>query len=365
METIVSSFQSFSSYVVPMVVLLGLLIFVHELGHFLVAKYFKVKVETFSLGFGPKLFKFKRGDTVYAISAIPLGGYVKMFGDDPTAEISAEDRQHSFTHKPVAQRIAVVLAGPLMNFMFAILLFMSIALIGEPTLSPVLGDIADSSPAAKAGFHSGDSVVAVNSNPVQSWEDMQHVIEHSGGQPVKFDVLREDGKKDTVQVVPKTIPNPSVMSWDHSIGEIEGLAAASRAPVIGISDPKAVAAAAGLVTGDLVTAINGIKITKWREFIREASAHAADGKLQFTVERGNFDTPQPKEPVSKEVVVPTETVKGQNGQDLLKGLGLEFPELFLAEMEKNSPAAQAGLQKGDRIISIDGQKVASFEEVCK
>src|SRR6476469_2206910 len=107
MQMISSWFQNGVETVVPLIVLLGLLIFVHELGHFLVAKYFKVRVEVFSLGFGPKLLKFKRGDTVYALSAIPLGGYVKMFGDDPTAEISADQREHPFTPKPVGHRIAV------------------------------------------------------------------------------------------------------------------------------------------------------------------------------------------------------------------------------------------------------------------
>src|SRR6476469_901160 len=122
MQMISSWFQNGVETVVPLIVLLGLLIFVHELGHFLVAKYFKVRVEVFSLGFGPKIFKFKRGETVYAISAIPLGGYVKMFGDDPTATIDDEQKQHSFLHKPVGQRIAVVLAGPIMNFLFAVLI---------------------------------------------------------------------------------------------------------------------------------------------------------------------------------------------------------------------------------------------------
>src|SRR6476661_1262932 len=106
MEAIIGYVQQGFSFIVPFIILLGLLIFVHELGHFLVAKYFKVRVEVFSLGFGPKLLKYKRGDTVYALSAIPLGGYVKMFGDDPTADVSSDQRQFSFIHKPVGQRIA-------------------------------------------------------------------------------------------------------------------------------------------------------------------------------------------------------------------------------------------------------------------
>ena len=104
--------------VVPFVVLLGILIFIHELGHFMVARWCGVRVEVFSLGFGKKIFSHKKGDTTYCISIIPLGGYVKMFGEQPGESISEEDKKHSFTQKNVLQRIAIVLAGPLMNFFF-------------------------------------------------------------------------------------------------------------------------------------------------------------------------------------------------------------------------------------------------------
>lgn len=162
MDQLFAFLQNSVAYLVPMIVLLGLLIFVHELGHFLVAKYYKVRVEVFSLGFGPKIFKFKRGDTTYAISAIPLGGYVKMFGDDPTADVPDEQKSVSFTHKPVGQRIAVVLAGPLMNFGFAVLIFAVVALIGERTLAPKLGDIDPKSDAYAAGFRSGDVIKKID-----------------------------------------------------------------------------------------------------------------------------------------------------------------------------------------------------------
>src|SRR6185437_12279818 len=99
----------------PIVILLGILIFVHELGHFLVAKFYGVRVETFSLGFGKKILSFKRGDTVYCLSLIPLGGYVKMYGDDPSAEVPVDQQPYAFLYKPVMQRVAVVLAGPVMN----------------------------------------------------------------------------------------------------------------------------------------------------------------------------------------------------------------------------------------------------------
>src|SRR5690606_13493358 len=130
-DSIIGLFQSAFSTIGPFILLLGLLIFVHELGHFLVAKWCGVKVEVFSLGFGKKLLKYTHGDTTYALSMIPLGGYVKMYGESLQAEVSDEDREKSFIHKPVGQRIAIVLAGPLMNLFFAFFLFVMIGIIGD------------------------------------------------------------------------------------------------------------------------------------------------------------------------------------------------------------------------------------------
>lgn len=368
MESIITSVQSFSSYIVPMIILLGLLIFVHELGHFLVAKYFKVRVEVFSLGFGPKIFKFKRGDTVYAISAIPLGGYVKMFGDDPTADVDSSQKAHSFTHKPVGQRIAVVLAGPLMNFFFAILLFMGIALLGEQTLSPKIGDVPATSGAFVAGFRSGDTVLRVNDHSIQTWDDFQGHIEKSSERPLAVEVQRADGTKEDLQVTPKLAANKNVLSWDREVGEIEGLSYSSRASVVGVHDPKSTSGIAGLRSGDVITAIDATKVSKWREVVEEIGKHTGKDSISVTVDRGLFNAERAEinktpESVTLTIQVPA-TVKGHLGEEALKGLGIEFPELYLATMEKNSPAARAGLQQGDRIIAINGQEVASFEQVA-
>ena len=148
--------------VVPFVILLGILIFVHELGHFAIARLCGVRVEVFSLGFGKKILQYKKGDTTYCISLIPLGGYVKMFGEQPfrtnednqTVELTAEENKVSFTHKNVWQRIAIVLAGPMMNFFFAVFVFGFIAQIGEESRAPVVASITKDSPAAQMGLSS-------------------------------------------------------------------------------------------------------------------------------------------------------------------------------------------------------------------
>lgn len=365
----ISVLQNSVAYLVPMIVLLGLLIFVHELGHFLVAKYYKVRVEVFSLGFGPKIFKFKRGDTTYAISAIPLGGYVKMFGDDPTADVPESQKSVSFTHKPVGQRIAIVLAGPLMNFGFAILIFALVALVGEQTLAPRLGDIEDTTPAYASGFRSGDIVKKIDGEAIDSWDAMMARIESSGEQKITFEIERAaEAQPVTIAATPKTVSNKNILSWSKQVGEIEGLHFSSRASIIGVSDPASPAGKAGLRPGDIVSDVDGIAVDKWRDFVSAVAQSASDGEVKIVVRRPNFelegDVAAESEPISLTISVP-ETAHALQGEAAVAALGIEFPDTYLATFEKDSPAAKAGLKAGDKIISIDGKPVPKFEEIAK
>src|SRR5512136_428304 len=131
---------------------LGVLIFVHELGHFIFAKMFGVGVEKFSLGFGPKLVGWKWGETEYLISAFPLGGYVKMVGEGENSELSDEDKARSFQGKPPLQRIAIVAAGPVFNLVFAALVFITLFMIGVPAPTTKIGEVMKDKPAARAGL---------------------------------------------------------------------------------------------------------------------------------------------------------------------------------------------------------------------
>lgn len=353
------------TYVVPMVVLLGLLIFVHELGHFLVAKYFGVRVEVFSLGFGPKIFKFKRGDTEYAISVIPLGGYVKMFGDDPTSPVTDDEKQFSFTDKPVFQRIAVVLAGPLMNLFFAILIFSVVALTGEQGVSPVVGDIKAGTTAESIGFKNGDEILSIDNQAVHSWDQVQKTIEKSADTSLSILVKHASGQEETLAVVPKLAANKNIMSWDRWIGEIDGLTFSSRASVVGIKDSKSIAGVAGLRTGDMIQTINGKKVSMWRELNGELEQQIQGSKsLVLEIERGLLD-PSKKKKDSLSITIEVNEDLLQDGRSAIEKLGIEYPELFIAQIEKNSPAAAAGLQIGDRIMSLNGAAVSSFEDIAK
>jgi regulator of sigma E protease len=356
--------QSAVESIVPLVVLLGLLIFVHEMGHFLVAKYFKVRVEVFSLGFGPKLFKFKRGDTTYALSAIPLGGYVKMFGDDPTAQIDVLEQKHSFTHKPVSQRFAIVLAGPIVNFLFAIVLFSIIATMGEQALAPKVGDVDTKSVAYAQGFRPGDSILSVAGEPVTTWDEMQSKLQANGDRTVAVEV-KHGNDKAALQVTPKLTTNKNPLSWDRSIGEVEGLSASSKSSFIGITDPTSLAGKAGLKAGDHVKQVNGKPVTMWREFIAAVDASVAAGQpLNFEVERGLLDEKTADKPETVKATIAVDAAKGKTGNEALQALGIEYPQLYLAATSEGAPAAKAGLKAGDRIVSIDGVKVQSFEQIA-
>ena len=176
------------------ILVLGLLIFVHELGHFLVAKACGIRVLKFSLGFGPRLVGKTIGDTEYLISALPLGGYVKMLGENPDEQnLSSEERAVSFSHKAVWQRFLVILAGPACNFLFPIVLFWIIFLavgVPYPVDSGVIGQVRPDSPAAQAGLKSGDRIVAINGNKIAGWQDVLNGIKDSGGKPLSIAVIR-------------------------------------------------------------------------------------------------------------------------------------------------------------------------------
>ena len=176
-----------------LIIVLGVLIFFHELGHFLVARVLGVGVERFSLGFGPKLVGRKIGITEYRISAIPLGGYVKMVGESPDSELDPSDIPISFTHKHVLKRILIVAAGPLFNILLAMIIFFGIFQIsGLLILKPGIGDVNEGSPAYMAGLKKDDLVVSIDGVDISSWEDMANTIMASKGKTLAISVLRGD-----------------------------------------------------------------------------------------------------------------------------------------------------------------------------
>lgn len=191
-----------SNSVFAFIIVLGILIFFHELGHFLIARLFGVGVEKFSLGFGPRLIGRKIGLTDYRLSLVPLGGYVKMVGEEPGEEIDPTLLPLSFTHKHVLKRMCIVFAGPLFNILLAVIIFFLIAYaVGTLILKPSVGMVKDASPAYEAGFRVGDLITAIDGVPVETWEEMADRITHSMGKPLDITVARPDGDVQ-LRVVP-------------------------------------------------------------------------------------------------------------------------------------------------------------------
>ncbi|NOZ57878.1 MAG: RIP metalloprotease RseP [Calditrichaeota bacterium] len=193
--------------IVAFVFVLGLLIFVHELGHFLAAKAVGIRVERFSLGFPPRLFGVKIGETDYCISAIPLGGYVKMAGmiDESLDADTIKGEPWEFMSKPLWARFLVIFAGPLMNMLLAVAIFTGLTYhtgVGVPK-GPIVGAVEPGSPADSAGFKPGDRIVAIEGTQIKSWDDLTRIIHHAGNK--RLEIVRErDGRLDTVFVRPMT-----------------------------------------------------------------------------------------------------------------------------------------------------------------
>jgi regulator of sigma E protease len=190
------------------IIALGALIFIHEFGHFLFAKMFGVGVDKFSLGFGPKLFGKKVGETEYLLSLLPLGGYVKMVGEGDDVELAEEDRHRSFADKPALKRILIVAAGPIFNLLFAYLIFIFIFLVGVPSVTTRVGEVVPGKPAALAGIVAGDLISAVNGRSVSRWEDFARIVAAGNLSPIQVDVLRgKSPMKFTLTPVSRTSKN--------------------------------------------------------------------------------------------------------------------------------------------------------------
>ncbi len=203
-----------STSIFAFVIVLGILIFFHELGHFLVARLFGVGVKRFSLGFGPKLFSKKIGITDYRISAIPLGGYIKMVGEEPGAEVDPADIHFSFTHKHVFKRILIVAAGPLFNFFLAVVIFFGIFQIsGAFVLKPSIGTVQESTPAYRAGLENGDLILAIDGCDIESWEEMAKIINASNGKSLAVSVRRGESL-DVIYVTPELKTTKNIFGED-------------------------------------------------------------------------------------------------------------------------------------------------------
>lgn len=209
------------------ILLFGFVIFIHELGHFLAAKYFNVKVLKFSIGFGPKIIGRKIGETEYLISALPFGGYVKMLGEDieekeqdtPPEPLSPQDMARSFRNQSIARRAAIVFAGPLFNILTATVIFWAIYVNGVPAIMPIVGEVMADSPAMKAGLKPMDEIVSIDGRSIKQWTDMTEIIHKSPEKALTFTVKRQD-RQLNLTITPEKKTVKDLFGEDKEVGII-------------------------------------------------------------------------------------------------------------------------------------------------
>ncbi|UVT14739.1 MAG: RIP metalloprotease RseP [Nitrospira sp.] len=319
-------------------VVLGVLVAFHELGHFLAARWVGVKVLKFSLGFGPKLFGRQVGETEYLVSAVPLGGYVKLFGEDETEATTPDDRRRSFSHQGLWGKVLIVAAGPGFNFILAYLIFAGWLSTGAPLFVPTFRDLSadvealvPGSPASVAGIEVGDRVVGVNGKDISTKTELLDVVSKSKGQPVSLQVRRE-GQLKTFTATP--VP----MAGDGAAGDepLYTIGIEETPPLVTSVMHGSPAAAAGLQPGDRVATIDGQAIYTWAQMTTQVREHPQK-PLQVEVLRDGKRTALTVTPTSEKMTV--------NGQTLEVGkIGISGPGRSLMRSDNAAEAVYQGLE---------------------
>lgn len=292
---------------VGFVIVLGVLIFVHEAGHFLVAKLFRVRVLVFSFGFGKRLFGFRKGDTDYRVSLVPLGGYVRMAGDSPEENVAGNPDE--FLSKPKWQRFLILFAGPFMNIVIAIAFIAIAAMSGleEPITKPVIAEVTDGKPGAKAGLQPGDRFVSLKGEPVHDFHDVRVIISMNAGTAIE--VLYDRGG-----TIRKTVLTPEREQGEFGPIGRAGIAFGTE-PLVGRVMPDTPAAAAGIRAGDQIVSADGKPVTSLEAFAKisdDAKTKPIALELQRGTERVRVVVPPVADEqlaVSRGIVRPTRLIK--------------------------------------------------------
>lgn len=356
------------------ILLIGILIFVHELGHFLFAKWMGVRVLTFSIGFGPKIWGFEHNGTSYQLSVFPLGGYVKMLGEDPTQDVPPEDQKDSLASKAVWQRFLIVFAGPLFNLLLPFPIFFFFGLSQSSVLPPVVGTVTKDGPAWVAGIRPGDKVVRLGSKSIDAWWQMQQHVSDNPGKTMQV-VIERDGKRIELKpVTPK-------LEYDWISQELDIKREVGRLnvtpyflkPIVAVVE-NSPASRAGLKTFDQVLTIDGTTIKTELEFVKRLEA--ARKPVRLTLLREVRSEGAVFEWVRREVktitlipqseaqqltaagadVALAATIRKRFAGGWLRGQGIRSAEMFVRFVVPGSAAYKAGLRAGDEVLDLDGQE---------
>jgi regulator of sigma E protease len=350
--------------------LISILIFIHESGHFAFAKIFGVKVLTFSIGFGPKIVKIRGKETEYCIGLIPLGGFVKMLEESKRSEpILPEDRKRTFESQTLWRRVVIVLAGPAMNLLFPIVLYTSVFLEDQDFLAPLVGVVLPGKP-ADGKLMPGDKILSVDGISVSSFQESQRLVAARAGVPTNF-VLQRDGAKVQLFITPANEQveiEPRELDITEHVGQV-GFQSRFPAPVIGVPRTDSPAYRAGLRTFDRVTALNGRKIDRFLDLVNALAANKGDtvvvayqrpidvpnamgGLCDIAVLEPQVATLTPAIAMQVSGGAPTEQ---DRERDVLARSGIESADLYAAFVPESSSEWKAGLRAGDRVTVLDGE----------
>ncbi len=349
------------------IALIGILILIHEFGHFIVAKACGVHCEVFSIGFGRRIFGFKYGGTDYRIALLPFGGYVRMkgsdvFGDRPEDYVPEED-DDAFLRKPVWQRLLIVAAGPVFNLLLPVVVFTLVFLGGEPQPEARVGTVLPDSVAEEAGVEVGDRILGV----------------YVGGELVETDTLVD--VYDALESLPPRIGQVrlgfegtsgtrtldiAMTDWsDDGVPRLDatGMLSTMASSEIGVDDPASPAGRAGLQTGDIVHAVNGTQVKSWPQLEAAFAISAGPHEVRYTREgTEHFATVERGASSAPDALEWTGEASFESGEG---AWGLAPASLFVAEVSEGSPAEQAGVLPGDRLLSIDDTALISWAQVLR
>ena len=320
-------------YVIEILIALGLIIFVHELGHFMTAKWFGVRVRRFALGMGPVIVKWVRGETEYSLRCIPVGGFVDLVGEHPDAEEADDPR--GLWRRPAWQRIVVFSAGVVMNALLALVFFALAPIVGIQAIVPVAGGVLPGMPAEKAGILPGDRLVAINGHRIESFEDLLYTVAlDDAGTSFNVEVERPGAGSAPPKVLNMTIVS---VRPPESLFPLLGIEMERSTVVAVFARPDAPLRQAGVEEGDRILAVDGKEVATWRE-LSKALADAPAGPVVLKIERNGKALDLR--------IVPADLKAYDDGM---------LPPTKIGAVEAGSPAAAAGILAGDRIAAVQGK----------
>ena len=360
--------SSFISHPVPAVILLlGLLVFFHELGHFVVGRWCGIAVETFSIGFGPRLLGFRWRGTDYRLSWLPLGGYVKFAGAHPSEEVPEGLVGGAYLAAPVFKRALTVMAGPLANFLLAVVVYAVLGHGGIPHPPAQVGEVLEGSAAERAGLRSGDVVIAIDGKAIGKWRDLEERIAAAPGKDLAL-IVRRGGAEERLTLTPEPIVSPALSGRKVTMGRA-GIALARPPSIIAVLGSASPAAVAGLRTGDRIVGVEGAAdgsdgvVNSYPQLVARLRARVQQGQASVNLqvaatmppkldgEGGVVAAATSDQGTSRRVSLPLAAASGlgQGGaRAMMAALGLADATLTVAAA---SDGAAASLKPGDVLLA--------------